>query len=706
MRLSLVVVVAAGTAIGSGSASAQAFDCGKAKSAIEKAICASPALQAQDKAMSEAFAATIARDPARAEELRKEQRLWLATRDKTCAMPPDAPAAKLVACLAGAYRARLVALKVPPGPVPSAPPNAQAGAQPAAKPAGTPPSPQAGSPPKPPAPPVPTPVATSQAAPLPAPAVTMPAVPVLPAVAASGQAGLSAAAVPANASGAVLITVKEPGRFAVKARSKTGVALQLVDMVTGPAESSGDAGVSDGRIDVLLDRGVYKLRTSGAEKATGEAALSIEPFGEAAQASTALFYGGESSGELGDLQQRSFWFAVGADGKVSIEAIGRHVADLRLWRNGRDLVQIIPEFRVVEVQPSKPVLRARIEGKAEPGVYLATVYGGPGQRWTSADEGRDFHVRSGPPEPAFAWTEGVIGPFGSIRFAMPAEGGTARLELPEPAPVRLSLAGGGSAAILRTSREPVALLAIPSGGESKVVDVSGAQGQPFRLRLLQPQGSLRLSGSGPHLVFADVAGEGGDEIPAAAVLARFEGAKGRVIAADAPRVGPGQAWRRAFNVRGTTTMPFEVTAATAIAVQTQGPGLKASIEPLVGNTPPRADGKIPSRFDLEAGWYRLRLDPVGDFAGVVDVTLGPPGLQSERLPPAPPRPSISFGTQVLDKDASYQVFASTAPGLQVAPGARALPVLLDKGALTLVQEPGQSLTIPVKVPDRGALAAE
>jgi uncharacterized protein len=704
MRLSLMVVAAAtGMAFGSGPARAQAFDCTKAKTPIEKAICATPVLQAQDKAMSEAFAATIARDPARAEELRKEQRLWLATRDKTCAPPPDAPPAKLAACLAGAYRARLIALKVPPTQVPNAPPNAQAASQPTPKVPGAPPVTPAATPPKPaPLPPVPL----ANATPLTAPAVALPAVPPLPAVPVSGQAELAGAAVPANAPGAVLLTVKEPGRFAVKAKSKTGVAVQLVDMVTGPAEAAGDGGMSDGRIDVLLDRGVYKLRTTGAEKATGEAVLTVEPFSEAAKASTALFYGGESSGDLGDLQQRSFWLAVGADGKISIEALGRHVADLRLWRNGRDLVQLDPDFRVVEVQASRPVMRARLEGKAEPGVYLATVYGGPGQRWTNGEEGRDFHIRSGAPEPAFAWTEGVIGPFGSVRFALPTEGGTARLELPEPAAARITVAGGGSASILRTSREPVALLAIPSGSEPKVVEIAGAQGQPFRLRLLQPQGSLRLAGSGPHLVFADVAGEGGDEIPAAAVLARFEGARGRVIAADAPRVGPGQAWRRSFNFRGTTTMPFEVTAATAIAVQTQGPGLKASIEPLVGNTPLRADGKVPSRFDLDAGWYRLKLEPVGDAAGVVDVTLGPPGLQPERLPPAVPRPAISFGTQVLDKDASYQVFASAAPGLQVAPGARALPVLLDKGALTLVQEPGQGLSIPVKVPDRGALAAE
>jgi uncharacterized protein len=699
MRLTRVVVLAATAAAwGTGPVSAQGFDCTKAKSAIEKAICATPALQAQDKAMAEAFAATIALSPARAEDLRKSQREWLATRDKTCSFPPDTPVARLAACLAGAYRARLLALKAPPGPVPPTSP-VQAGSKPAQTP-----GPAVASPaPKPAAPPPP---AVTAAAPLPEPVVTMPAIPALPAVAASGAASVAATTVPATGPGSVLLTVTEPGRFAVSTRSKTGVALQLVDMVTGPGEASGDPGVSDGRVDVLLDRGVYKLRTTGSSKASGDAALGVEPFREAAPASNALFYGGESSGTLGDLQERSFWIAVGADGAVSLEAIGRHIADLRLWRNGRDLVQITPEFRVVEVQAAKPVMRVRVDGKTEPGVYLVTVYGGPGQRWTTGEEGRDFHIRYGQPEQASAWVEGVIGPFGTVRYSLPASGGTARLDLPEPAPARLSLVGGGSSNILKTSRDPVALLSIPSKSEPSVVEVSGQQGQPFRLRLLQAQGSLRFDGTGPHLVYADVAGEGGDEIPAAAVLARYEAGKSRVIAADAPKVGPVQAWRRQFNFRGTTTMPFEVTAATAIAVQTQGPGLKASIDPLVGNTPPRADGKIPSRWELEPGWYRLTLAPVGDFAGVVDVTLGPPWLVPERLPPSAPRPSISFGTQILEKAALYHFFTSTGPGLQVAPASRALPALLEKAPLTIVQEAGQVVSLPVKTPDRGALSVD
>jgi uncharacterized protein len=665
----------------SGLAHAQAVDCAKTRSALEVVICKAPDLLAQDGAVWATYRAALAKNRGQADAIAGAQRQWLADRDQLCGRP-DLTALKAAACLKGIYRARLAALKAAPGSAPALAGPAVAPGQAAA-----------------------IPVAPAI---LPEPVASLPPLPPLPALPEKAAAVLSADAVAADGPGAVLLTVKEAGRFALTAKSATGVGLQIVDMVTGPGDSAGAGGIADGRLDQLLDRGVYKLRTSGKAGAAGQAALGVAAFEEAGAASTELFYGGQAQGELGDLQQHSFWIAVGPDGAVSLEAVGRHLADLRLWRNGRDLTSVEAEFGVIEVRPAKPMLRIRIDGKIEPGVYRVTAYGGPGQRWSEGEASAPFHLRSGQPEVLSAWVEGVIGPFGSARFALPkgAAGATLRLELPEPAPVRLVQRGGDRASIAKTSRQAVASIVVGGGSNPGVVEVIGTEGQPFALRVLQAAGSLRITGSGPHLVFVDVAGEGGDELPAAAVLARLEGAKGRVIAADAPRVGPGSGWRRQFNFRGPTAFPFEVTAATAIAVRAVGPGLKASIEPLIGTMPARADGKVPQRWELEPGWYMLRLDPVGAAAGVLDLTLGPPGLVPERAAPPPPRPSIALGTPILDKAASYQVFISTAPGLVAAPAARALPAQLEDRPLTLAQEAGQALSVQVQIPGQGALAVE
>src|SRR5581483_2678981 len=89
----------------------------------------------------------------------------------------------------------------------------------------------------------------------------------LPAGPAQAAATLSDAHIPADQDGAVLLEVQAGGRFSLRAQSATGVALQLIDMATGPGDIAGAAGVRDGRIDVLLDKGTYKIRTTGAADA-------------------------------------------------------------------------------------------------------------------------------------------------------------------------------------------------------------------------------------------------------------------------------------------------------------------------------------------------------------------------------------------------------------------------------------------------------
>ena len=96
------------------------------------------------------------------------------------------------------------------------------------------------------------------------------------------------------------------------------VAIQIVDMMTGPGDSAGAAGAKDGRIDALLDKGVYKLRTTGAKGATQPAALKAEAFRDIA-APAPLGADPLTPGDLGDMQQRSFWVDVDSGGGVAVE---------------------------------------------------------------------------------------------------------------------------------------------------------------------------------------------------------------------------------------------------------------------------------------------------------------------------------------------------------------------------------------------------
>ncbi|PNG27193.1 hypothetical protein CR492_03635 [Methylocella silvestris] len=505
---------------------------------------------------------------------------------------------------------------------------------------------------------------------------------------------LSRASVSAATDDSVLLTVETPGRFSLRAQSGSGVALQLVDMMTGPGAIAGKAGADDGRLDVLLDRGVYKLRSFGAKGADGEAKLILTPFRAAAPVSGELLRNGAISATLSDLEQRSFWILVSGGNRISVEAAGRALKDLRLWRNGADLVDLPPIVVQAEPQPGHPVTRIRLEGDVEPGLYLATAYGGPPAVWADLSTDNPLHVRAGPPRSlAGGWFEGVIDASGSARFKIPPPATDVRLELPESAPARLSVtraaAAPQTAAILKTSREPLASVVAPlQGNEPAIAEVTGFEGQRFALRALEPADNLKIDGTGPHLISVDVAGEGGDEAPATVLLARFAKGKGAVVVSKALRVAPGEAWRSRFNLRGPTSLIFEMTGSGPVALRTQGPGVTATLEPLLGVNAPRADGASLRAWDVEAGYYILKLEPIRDAAGVIDLTFGQPGL----TPPVailPKRNSIDFGLREIDKGAYFQIFANSAPSLVLGPVARRLPADLSAAPLVIEQKAAQ-----------------
>lgn len=653
---------------------AQSFDCGKAQSAIEKAICASPALIAQDTALAASYRQALAElngDPTRLNDLRQQQRRWLAERNKSCV---DTDSVRLSACLAIGYQTRLEAL-VAAGASPSRKPAESAvELAPSTAPTTQPAAAQERSPP------------AAVAAPQPAPAKAPPRL--------VSQPHLASDQLPADQDGSTLLTVDTPGHITIRTQSTSGVALQLVDMIAGPGDRMGAAGVSDGRIDALLDKGTYKVRVFGAKGAAGDVKLTAQAYQELEQPDAALTSLTPIHADLSDLQQRSYWIDIPDSGRVDIEAVGRSLQDLRLWRNGTDIADLSPKMSIFELKPGLPMTRATLTGKVEAGRYLVTAYGGQKLVWTNSDAAEPFHIRTGTQlSLAGGIAENVIGPFGSIRYEAPADLDTFRLELPQSATAVLragrtsdTATAFQSAVIDKASREPTATLSLSTDSQPSIVEVSGYEGQPFQLRGLRFGTETQFKGSVANLISLDIAGEGGDEIPATALLLRQDrGGKATIVASDLPHLGPGQAWRRRFNLRGPTSLLFEMTQAGQIAVRTAGVALHADISPVLVGNAPRADGRNPDRFDLDAGYYLLRLLPDNNAVGIVDLTFGTPGLVPPVQPAAPARTTISFGIREAEKATRYQIITNAAPGLLTGPRAVALPADLQLRPLALWQ---------------------
>lgn len=511
-------------------------------------------------------------------------------------------------------------------------------------------------------------------------------------------ARLEAEALPGAISAETLLHIAAPGRYAIRAQSATGTALQLVDMATGPGEMAGVPGAEDGRLDLLLDIGTYKLRLFGAGTGAAPIRLSVAQFQDAA-APAPLPAGQLVSSSLADLQQRSHWFTVTTQRPVRIEAAGRALRDLRLWREGRDLVAVEAVSRRIEPTPGHPLGSLLLTPVLEPGNYRVTAYGGPGLPWADGDAAQPFHLRlDGSSALNEGWTAGRIGPFGSEVFEVTSQADLFRLTLPEPAAATLvvTTAGGRAAASLaRDSRDARLLLQPgPRQNRPRYVEVQGREGQAFQLRALgaptQPDGDWRL---------AEAAGFGGDEVPPTLVLIRQprNGAPAP-IASAAPRIGPGAAWRARFNLRGPSSILVEVTAPGPVALRTEGVALQADITPIAqgGQPIPRADGAAPAAWNLAAGWHLLRLTPRPGAAGILDLTIGPPGLQPpDPAPPLPADPVLVLGQHAADPQEPIRLFGGNMPGGRVTLLSRTRPLDLGAGALIVTQQAGEALALPL-----------
>ncbi len=639
------------------AAPAQSFDCRRASTPAERAICARPPLGVLDRAVADAYAAALARPGADAAGLRAAQTAWLRARDAECRTAPGG-AGGLAACLSAAMTARVAELAPPAAPAQTA----QAPAQPSAPP------PAQAAPPVPPAIPSGTPP--------------------------QAEAALDAAALPASTPGSTLLHVRTAGRFSLQARSASGASLQLVDMMSGPADPVGEPGVQDGRTDALLDAGTYKLRIASAPGATGDVALRAMPFRDAAPPAAIGAPGETTSAALSDLQQRSYWLATSPGGDIRIDAAGRALADLRLWQNG-DLMPLEPVRSTAEPVRGHPMTALSLSGKVAPGTYLLVAYGGPPEPWADGDAAMPFHVRSGAsPRLAEGWASGAVGPLGSEAFTAPPRANLFRLDLPSAAAASLRV-DGMTAGIAPNSRAPSASLG--TGGSRSLVMVTGALGQPYALRAQEAPRDTSLQEPGRHWVSAVMPGAGGEEVPPTALLLQRGGAQdGRILASTAPRVGPGLAWRTQFNLRGDTTLLLDNTATGEIAVRNGSDGVGLL------RVPPR--GAV-----LPGGITEYRVSPPAGRQGVADLVFGgapgaaAPGAQG-LAPRWPSDPVVPLGIWTVTWGERLELMANGGPGVSAGLLTRRVPVKLQEGPLAVSQMPGTALTIPVQVAAGGALA--
>jgi len=229
-----------------------------------------------------------------------------------------------------------------------------------------------------------------------------------------------------------LIRADEWGRYAVEAKSSEGVGVEVVDKLRGViASCEADAG-RNGRLDLFLEAGEYKIFTEGPRNAEGNVRLEVTKFapfdsggegGRAGGKGGAFGYlapFGQVSTRLADKEARGWWIFVPRDTLVYIEAMGRRLSSLALFRE-RLIASAGGDGSYSFVNGSvsgKPLHGLRIVRKLTRGKYLVMAYGGAVDKYTVSDNASPLYmqwmVRSVEPGRPIS---GKIGASGMSRFA-------------------------------------------------------------------------------------------------------------------------------------------------------------------------------------------------------------------------------------------------------------------------------------------------
>ena len=522
------------------------------------------------------------------------------------------------------------------------------------------------------------------------------------------------------------LRIGEAGRYSVRVESRQGVALQIVDRMSGAGEIAGEAGRQDGRLDLFLDRGAVRVVTFGPKLGRGEARLSVTPFRELhAPAAPRLPELRPVNDELGDLEQASWWIEVPERRRVVLEAAGRHLADLRLWQAGGWLVDAEPERSTIEPVAGRPLQLCRLAADLPPGLYRLVAYGGPEIPWARGGREKPLHLRFGIPARGEAGRERMsVGPFGFERFLLPGSATFVQLELPEAAAATLELAEfdperpfeawSAAGEIGAESLPPLASLARETTEGRAIVTVRAAAGQVFTLQHFRAERTVELSGDGDYWIGTVHAGSAGDSVDASAVL--FERGQKRTtpIAAARLELDGRRGWARRFNLLDEATLFLEVTERGEYVLDLRG-AAQVRLEPLLLSPP---DGyrtpplrSAPATWSLDPGLYVLTLVPVE--GGIVDVALRRKGLLDPLLdwvgrgqePPASPVVgAVQLPAVRLSRKLRYTLLVSTQPGVEVGPVVRRLPLDLTQ-PLPLSLQPGQEVEVPCSAATRGRLSA-
>ncbi len=238
-----------------------------------------------------------------------------------------------------------------------------------------------------------------------------------------------------------ILHIQKTGMYSIQVKSSTGAFISVIDRMAGVLDSSGSVSNYDGRIDIMLSEGEYKIQLLSDIYSQGTIMLDVYSYKE-------LNYSDNSENmdraqklssipvitdgdfiltELNDLEQQSFWVYIKEDEPLILELLGRNLSGIILWKDGAWLTPVSPSLSTFEPEPGKPMKYIEFYHEFTEGYYLLTCYGGVAEDWSgeqdsfnteaeteeNTKEGNPLYIRYGIPYIGESGMEELtISPFG------------------------------------------------------------------------------------------------------------------------------------------------------------------------------------------------------------------------------------------------------------------------------------------------------
>lgn len=532
--------------------------------------------------------------------------------------------------------------------------------------------------------------------------------------------------VDANNRHEAVVSIESLARYSLQIKSDQGVALQYVDRMYGPSRISGRQGNQDGRIDTILNVSEYKLVALAASNGSGTAKISVHSFEEKNTGDPILLVEKKlESTQLSDLQQRSYWITLSNSQTVNIEAAGRFLSDVQLWKDGNWLVESKAVKSTIEPSPGQPLNLLQLSTSQTAGTYKIVFYGGKGITWAEESDDHPLYLRRGfSTLSANAREFKVTSPFGYDYWLVPGKTDYFRLELPKSEDAKISvsafnksrpfrLSGDRIASIRKDSRLPVAEVNRRGSSNPHLVKITREAGKPYVFQRFDQKREAKIDKSGSYWVNTFSAGYADDAADLTAMMTTSScyGCDRKLVQARAIEVDDEKSWRRKFNLMNDTSLFVNISDGGDYFVsELTGKNIKYRFIPFFTNRP--SNYKTPryrnvgESWELNRGIYQLNLS-TAEYRGTVDLAIFDEGsiFSLGTTPPENYSPRITALFQEVPNAGNSDkiIYLSSDNRLPTGLDVRKLPIHLGENLSAQIPAKA-SLKIPVQVPNKGWLS--